>query len=310
MKTDGKAMNCDHIKEQLPDYLNHQLPDADQFALEAHVAKCPECQEELQTMQQMWQMLGSVPVPEPSENLRPEFYAMLASYKESLPTASANPLGGFFGWLQSLMLPQSAVRLAYGLSLLAIGLIGGYWLNNKKTAATPEQQQLATLTTQVEQMRQVMLLSLIKNPSASERLRAVSYTKEISGPNDRVIDALLSTLNHDDNVNVRLATLEALAELADEPKVRMGLVQSLPQQESPLVQSALADVMVQLQEKRSVQPLRRLLKQPDLNQTVKDKIKESIKNLSNGQPAAPSISNDYDETFLSPQPDRSVGAIV
>jgi hypothetical protein len=68
--------------------------------------------------------------------------------------------------------------------------------------------------------------------------------------------------------------------------------------------------MVQLQEKRSVQPLRRLLKQPDLDQTVKDKIKESIKNLSNGQPAAPSTSNDYDETFLSPQPDRSVGAIV
>ena len=305
-------MNRDHIQDQLPDYLNNQLPDAERFALEAHVAQCPACREELQSMEQFWQVLGKAPVPEPSENLRPEFYAMLAAYKETMPTAPANPLGGIWQWLQRLLVPQQALRLAYGLSLLALGVLGGYLLNNQKPTATPDQQQLATLTTQVEQMRQVMLLSLIKNPSATERLRAVSYTKEISGPNDRVIEALLSTLNQDDNVNVRLATLEALAELADEPKVRMGLVQSLAQQESPLVQSALADVMVQLQEKRSVQPLQRLLQQPDLNQTVKDKIKQSIKTLSNGQPAAPSpsTSTDYNETLYYPQPDRPIGAIV
>jgi hypothetical protein len=303
-------MNCDHNKEQLPDYLNKQLPDAERFAMEAHMAKCPACREELQSMEQLWQMLGSVPVPEPSENLRPEFYAMLASYKETMPTAPANPLGGIWQWLQQLLMPQQAVRVVYGLCLLVLGGLAGYWLSNQKSAATTDQQQLATLTTQVEQMRQVMLLSLIKNPSATERLRAVSYTKEISGPNDRVIEALLSTLNHDDNVNVRLATLEALADLADEPKVRMGLVQSLPQQESPLVQSALADVMVMLQEKRSVQPLRRLLQQPDLNQTVKDKIKESIETLSNGQPAVPSTSNDRNETFIYPQPNRTAGTLV
>ncbi|MGY2133605.1 HEAT repeat domain-containing protein [Hymenobacter sp. HD11105] len=303
-------MNCDHNKEQLPDYLNHQLPDAERFAMEAHMAKCPACREELQAMEQMWQMLGSVPVPEPSENLRPEFYAMLASFKETMPTAPAHPLGGIWQWLQQLLMPQQAVRVVYGLCLLVLGGLAGYWLNNQKTAATSDQQQLAALSTQVEQMRQMMLLSLIKNPSATERLRAVSYTKEISGPNDRVIEALLSTLNHDDNVNVRLATLEALADLADEPKVRMGLVQSLPQQESPLVQSALADVMVLLQEKRSVQPLRRLLQQPDLNQTVKDKIKESIKNLSNGQPAAPSTSTDHNETLTNPRPNRIASTLV
>lgn len=155
-----------------------------------------------------------------------------------------------------------------------------------------------------------MLLSLIENPSATERLRAVSYTKELSGANDKVVGALLSTLNHDENVNVRLATLEALAQLAHEPNVRRGLVQALKYQDSPLVQSALADVMVQLQERRSVQPLRRLLSQPGLNKAVKSKIEESLKTLSNGRPAAPATTEPYHETDYSPQPAGPTGTAV
>ena len=81
----------------------------------------------------------------------------------------------------------------------------------------------------------MMMLSLLENPSATERLRAVGYTKNLNDANGRVIDALLTTLNNDPNVNVRLVTLEALAELAHDPRAREGLVQSLTKQESPLV---------------------------------------------------------------------------
>ena len=129
-------------------------------------------------------------------------------------------------------------------------------------------------------MRQMMLLSLIENPSATERLRAVSYTNEMEQVDSKVIDALLTTLNNDDNVNVRLATLEALAELAQNPHVREGLVHSLTRQESPLVQVALADVMVKLQEKRSIKVFKQLLRKDDLNILVKSKIEQTIKDLS------------------------------
>jgi hypothetical protein len=305
-------MNCEQAQQQLIEYLHQQLPAEAQARLDAHLAQCPDCQEELLAVRQVWHTLGSVPVPEPSENLRPAFYSMLASYKEEIAEAPKVSLAGFWQKIQELLVPGPARRLAYGLSLLVVGLATGYWLNNAhKTPASTDQQQLAALTSQVEQMRQVMLLSLIENPSATERLRAVSYTKELSGANDKVIEALLSTLNHDENVNVRLATLEALAQLAHEPKVRLGLVQALKNQDSPLVQSALADVMVQLQEQRSVQPLRRLLRQPDLNKAVKSKIEESIKTLSNGRPAAaPSTSETYHETDYSPLPGSAAGTAV
>ena len=96
----------------------------------------------------------------------------------------------------------------------------------------------------------------------------------------KVIDALLTTLNEDPNVNVRLATLGALTKLADDPRVREGLVHSIEQQDSPIMQLAIADVMVKLQEKRSVRSLQRLLNKKDINPKVKLNIEKSILKLT------------------------------
>ncbi len=74
-------------------------------------------------------------------------------------------------------------------------------------------------------------------------------------------------------------TLEALAKLAHDPVVREGLVKSISVQDSPLLQSAIADVMVKLQEKKSVQSLKQLLNKKDLNEMVRLKIEQSIHKL-------------------------------
>ena len=123
------------------------------------------------------------------------------------------------------------------------------------------------------------MLSLLQNPSASQRIRAVSYTEEITNVDMKVISALFTTLNEDANVNVRLATLEALVKLASEPMVREGLVKSIALQDSPLMQSAIADAMVKLQEKSSVKSLQDLLHKKGLNQMVKINIEKSIQKL-------------------------------
>jgi hypothetical protein len=289
-------MKCDVIQSQLLDYLTHELPAAEQTALAAHLATCVDCQTELHATQHLWQTLGKVPVPEPSAHLRPAFYAMLATFTD--PPQPASTLGR---WLRVLSLPRPAVRLAYSLGLLGLGTLGGYWLHTPTQPAAADQQQVAALAAQVSTMRQVLLLTLLDNPSATERLRAVGYTKELPAPNARVVAALLSTLNQDPNVNVRLATIEALAPLAQDPTVRLGLVHSLVRQTSPLVQVALADVMVQLQEPRSVAPLRALLRQADLDTTVKNKIEQTIQVLSTSRATAPTSPSPYEETSTSAQ---------
>ncbi|GAB3025344.1 zf-HC2 domain-containing protein [Spirosoma pulveris] len=277
----GQPLTCEQTNEQLADWLRNQLPDAERASLENHLAQCPACRAEAESTKQLWQLMGNLPAPEPSETARVRFQAMLDTYKDTVQLQQQGVFDGLLSKLRALWAPHFAVRLAYSVALLTVGAAAGYWLRTSGTSTVAiQQQQIDTLSNQVRDMRQMMMLSLLENPSASERLRAVSYTDEISNVDHKVVEALLTTLNNDDNVNVRLVTLEALAKLADNATVREGLVQSITRQESPLVQSALADVMVKLQEKRSIKPLRQLLHDDNLNHLVKGKIEQSIKDLS------------------------------
>ena len=118
-------MNCEATNAQLADYLSGQLPEAEHWALEAHLAECASCSDELQAVQRVWRTLGKVTTPEPSPNLRPEFYAMLADFKDTLETESKYSPKGLWWWLRGLQLPQPALRLAYSLALLTVGMGGG-----------------------------------------------------------------------------------------------------------------------------------------------------------------------------------------
>ena len=101
----------------------------------------------------------------------------------------------------------------------------------------------------------------------------------MSGVGPRVVGALLKTLNTDPNVNVRLTTVEALSQFTGYPEVRTGLIKSIAKQESPLVQIALVDIMIELQEKGSVGALKDLLKKQGLNDAVKGKVQQGIQVL-------------------------------
>ena len=271
-------MTCEQAKEKLVDWLANQTEPLEAEALAKHCQQCPECAEELQSLRHVWQTMGYLPVPAPSEQLPVRFYAMLEEYKAST-TPAPQSMPSLTAWLRRLWTPNALSRLAYSLVLLLVGAAAGYWLSTRQAAQSTPTPQIQALTAEVREMREMMLLSMIENPSATERLRAVSLTKAIPRVDARVVNALLRTLDNDPNVNVRLVTLEALYALADDPRVREGLVQAITRQESPLVQSALVDVMVGLQEKRSVKPLRELLKGKELNQSIKGKIEKGIQVL-------------------------------
>ncbi|MEZ0484594.1 HEAT repeat domain-containing protein [Fibrella aquatica] len=284
MNTNNKPISCDVLISHLPGWLTDDLSTAERATIEVHLAGCPACQQELATSRQLWQQMSYVSTPQPGPQVRTQFYAMLdqfeADEKEVRSGTLTSKWSGTLGWIQEQFSPKVIMRLAYSVLLLGIGIGVGYWAQRQRTPEVAYQQRVDTLTAQVQEMRQMMMLSLLENPSATERLRAVSYTKDIDDADAHVIDALLMTLNNDPNVNVRLVTLEALADMATDARVREGLVQSLTRQESPLVQVALADVMVKLQEKRSLKPLRQLLKQPGTNELVKTKLEKTIRELS------------------------------
>ena len=268
-------MKCDQDKVQVTRYINQEMTDAERNEFRLHLSQCIECSEELEASQQLLNLLSDVPAPMPSADMGARFQTMLEEYKGSI-MEKRKPLTRLIIQLKQLWTLQPAMQLTYTIVLVMIGLGFGYLLNRQGVEGTKE---IASLSSQVREMKEMMMLSLLENPSASERIKGVSLTSEIKSSNKQVVDALFSTLNNDPNVNVRLVTLEALTSLAKDPAVREGLVQSIMQQDSPLVQSALADAMLQLQVKGSVKSSKKLLEQKVLDTTIRTKIEKTINRL-------------------------------
>lgn len=269
-------MKCEK-EELITSWINNEMTEAERIAFEKHLTECSSCAQELKAEQQLWNLVGQMPAPEPSADMKVRFQSMLEDFK-----AAQQPKTGLFsqlaGKLRQLWTIQPGLQLAYTFVLILVGVgLGTFFSQQRGSSAGRE--ELAELRTDVKEMKEKMMLALIENPSASERIRGVSYTSEIQGANREVIDALLSTLDNDPNVNVRLVTLEALTQFTSDAAVREGLVQSISKQDSPLMQAALADVMLKLQEKRSVQSLRKLLEQKDLDKSIRGKIEQTITKL-------------------------------
>jgi len=128
---------------------------------------------------------------------------------------------------------------------------------------------MASLKGGVDGMRRIVAISLLKQASPSERLMGVSWSARIDRPGDEIIAALLETLDHDPNVNVRLAAADALYLFYDHPEVKKGLIDSLAGQTSPLVQASLISLLVEIRERRAVEALERLIQNEKLNPKVK-----------------------------------------
>src|ERR1700744_2244631 len=259
--------DCEEYREKLVDWHMGRLDAADAAKLEQHLNTCADCREASEATAFVLDSITDLRDPEPSPRVKAEFRLMLDDFKvkEKKPIFRKNV------WL---WLFRPHLSLAYGLVIL-VCIGGAYWLGRSHNPI----QDAKELNAQVRDPKQTMMLAMLNNPLASERIKAVNYTSEIKHADKRVINALLSTLNNDPNENVRLSTLEALAALAGDPEVRAGLIQSMTKQDSPVVQIAIAEVMLKLQEKRSVEPLKELLKQPGLDGEVKDQVQKTITKL-------------------------------
>jgi hypothetical protein len=271
-------MECKDFREQFTALLSDSLNQKQRIEIESHLAECSDCRKEFEDARTIWDLMGEIPQPEPSARMHDSFDVILANFKEQV-RVKRNPVGEWLNRIREYWAFQAQPRMAISILLIAIGLAGGYLLHQPAQSVISYNKQIDSLSSQVSQMKQVMMLSLLNDPSASQRIRAVSYTDESSKVDLKVVGALFTTLNGDPNVNVRLATLEALIKLAADPKVREGLVRSIDLQEEPMMQSAIADAMVKLQEKSSIQSLQRLLNKKGLNKMVKVNIEKSIQKL-------------------------------
>jgi hypothetical protein len=278
-------MSCDRIREQIPEVLAGRLDAAAREKLIDHLDSCSACRAEVADLGVVWRGLETMPEPEPSPQMRARFLETLHAYEEGFQEAQRKQTYSAprSGWWTALWPASPAWAAAAAAVLVVAGGLGGRFVLSPKTGDTGATTELSQLRGQVESLRQLVALSLLQEQSASARLRGVTYSFQMTQPDREVQQALLHAVNHDANVNVRLSAVDALAKFANSVEVRRALADSLPVQDSPLVQIALIDLLVQLNAKESAPVMQKLAQQADANESVRQRAAAAYEKLGGTQ---------------------------
>jgi hypothetical protein len=190
------------------------------------------------------------------------------------------PRGTFVWWKPGL---AGLVRqVAIALLIFGVGLGTGrvfFGTKSAQTGGTVSTPEAAQLQSQIQTLRQTVALSLLERQSPASRLQGVSFGSQVDHPDQDLLSALIQTLEHDQNVNVRLAALDALEKFSGEPAVRQAMLKSLGNQDSPLVQIALIDALVHMREKDAAGEFQRLSTETDANAAVRQRAQWALKTL-------------------------------
>lgn len=270
--------NCQDFQGQFPDYLTGDLNAKAVESVKNHVTTCTHCRSELEELTGTWTQLGILPEEQPGANLRKNFYTMLESYQEGL---ESSPLRRFFDFFKIKYIGEKPWprRPIFQLAAVMIFLIMAFTIGYFVQLQNQNAREIARLHQENQLFRQQLTVSLLNQSSPSQRLKGLMWSTQLENPADETLDALLNTLNHDPNVNVRLTAVDALYLFSDHPKVKQGLIQSLQKQTSPMVQIALIDLLVDMREKQSIKSLKQLLEKNKLNPEVKERAQLSLKLL-------------------------------
>ena len=266
-------MNCEKVREQIPELIGGRLDTAARQTVVEHLEGCAACRSEVAELNTVWrgmENLNDPPDAKPDPAARTRFLEVMRAYQAGMETAHATPKARVIPFPQQ---PAWRAALAAGL------LLGGILLGRYAGQPSPANPEISQLRGQVENLRQMVALSMLQQQSPSARMRGVTYTEQMSQPDRQVAQALLEAIKGDSNVNVRLSAVDALQKFAADPAVIPGMVDAIPAQEEPLVQIALIDMLVQLNARSAQGGLERLSKDPKLQEVVRQRAESAAKKL-------------------------------
>jgi hypothetical protein len=266
-------MSDPHVLEDLLAYVSGNLDHEASEAVKEHLTSCDTCRHEYESLRTFWETLDASPDEMPVSSLGPAFRDMLSAYERDAKRT---------GWTRSSLKPERLLgRILYGHPALQFGLAAafllvGFLLGLALKSGNGANNDIAQLRKEVGQLRTLVAVSLLQQESASERLKGVSWSSRLYEANPDIRNALFNTMKYDHNVNVRLAALEALSHDIGNATVRQEIIRALPDEKSPLMQLALADILVQINDSEARQALEQALGRSDLHPDVRKRIKQGI----------------------------------
>lgn len=258
-------MECEKIQNKLVDYIENTLSETATAKIKAHLNSCKNCETALQQMEELFAEIPKEEPAKPSENLRMNFEQMLIEEKQLQQTKLVQ--------LQPKKNWKSYLQIAASIALIVSAFFFG------KTQQNTVINNLAEITNEQKVSDQKELLALIEDQSASKRIQAVGNSENFEDTDTKIIQALINRMFFDENTNVRLAAAEALSKFSSLEMVKSALIKSLETEESPIIQIELIQILAKIQEKRALEPMKRLLNDKNVPNYVKQELRFNISSL-------------------------------
>ena len=254
--------SCEDIQKLIPDLLTGDLPPQDHQVVQDHLAECSACRDEITGLSETWAQLGVLPDPKASPALREGFYAMLS--RESGQADVDATLA-----LRRVRKPKPYLPWVVSTAATLLVAVGAFTLGRWAQSGNPPQMAYPGVATSAD-------LAMLQSPSVGDRMVGITLIAQNGNGDPSLAGPLLDLLDHDPNVRVRLAAVEALYFFDHQPEVRSRVAAALNQQTSPLVQMALIDLLVGMREKRAHEALQALIQDHRIQPEVREKAEASL----------------------------------
>lgn len=250
-------MDEDKIKELMIDHIDGKLDEGQSNFIENYIKGNPASQKEYTQLKEVLKAISHEHDEDVPDGGYADFLHMIEDQKSHLKQLNSGK-----GKLTPLFSSKIWMRIAAAVSLVFVGYYGGSLLNNNS--------EMEELRFEMQQTKELVMISMMKARSTSERMKGVLASYDIKEIDDEILDALIQTMNTDENINVRVAAVEALGVFSDNERAKDALIKALTSQEYPAVQLKLIALMVELGEKRAVKSLQDIINKEEVIQVVKD----------------------------------------
>lgn len=251
-------MNCKETQGLLVAYQMQEITNETKKEIENHIESCKVCEQEFKKTRSFLNVLDSLEEEIPNSRLKNNFENLLQQEikKEATKVISLH---------QKNNNSKVYLRIVASIALL----IGAFFLGKNSN-----NNQINTNNQQKE------FLALLQDQSASKRIMAVSKLKKSSIENKSIIQALINKLFIEENINVRMAACEALLKFSSLEEVKNAFIKALQSEKEPAIQIELIQILVKIQEKRALNPMKKMLKNENTPNYVKQELTYSIASLN------------------------------
>ena len=264
--------NCKKTDQLLIDFVDKTLNPEETLLVKTHLEGCKFCSEEVDRLVILFEEMNKIQDEMPDQRLKQEFEALLKNEKQKVVSAKL-----------AVAKPELRIRwfystfgqIAAGFALLITGMVIGLLVSSNQASLS----QAEDLKKEITEMKDMLILTKLDQPSASQRIMAANYLEEMTAPDKKILEALINTMNTDKNSNVRMAALNALSKFKEQQLVKDAFVETLSLQTDPIIQISLINILVEIQDKRAVDKMKELLEKNSTNESVKKLAEKGILTL-------------------------------